>query len=187
VSVLNHPWSRGTVVGYVLGLILRPCLISQPPSCCSTRQLRIPSLNPNWTRTIMKTTLVSCNLRPKGSVLIRHATPRRTPDLQNMVELVKCVRRIGKTSPLSDIIGVWHIHLDLRQYVHKLIHVLFWLFLRDLAAREHNPGPEIQTDEELVAWVKQYTNSIARTPLSLILSFSLRRVLRVFYYPDDAC
>lgn len=35
-----------------------------------------------------------------------------------------------------------------------------------VAAREHNPGPEVQTDEELVAWVRQYTNSIARTPLS---------------------
>jgi|SRR6267154_5775691 len=29
-------------------------------------------------------------------------------------------------------------------------------------AREHNPGPEVQTDEELIAWIKQYTNSIAR-------------------------
>jgi hypothetical protein len=27
-------------------------------------------------------------------------------DLQSMVELVKFVRRLGKTSPLSDIIGV---------------------------------------------------------------------------------
>ncbi|KAI0247513.1 hypothetical protein BJV78DRAFT_1157164 [Lactifluus subvellereus] len=30
-------------------------------------------------------------------------------------------------------------------------------------AREHNPGPEVQTDEELIAWIKQYTNSIAHT------------------------
>jgi len=55
-------------------------------------------------------------------------------DLQNMVELAKFVRRLGKTSPLGDII-----------------------------AREHNPGPEVQTDEELIAWIKQYTNSIAHT------------------------
>ncbi|KAI9455778.1 GMC oxidoreductase [Lactarius psammicola] len=55
-------------------------------------------------------------------------------DLQNMIELVKFTRRLGKTSPLSDIV-----------------------------AREHNPGPEIQTDEELIAWIKQFTNSIAHT------------------------
>ncbi|KAF8263859.1 GMC oxidoreductase [Lactarius quietus] len=55
-------------------------------------------------------------------------------DLQNMVELVKVARRLGKTSPLADII-----------------------------AREHNPGLEVQTDEELVAWVKQFTGSIAHT------------------------
>ncbi|KAH9987924.1 GMC oxidoreductase [Russula compacta] len=55
-------------------------------------------------------------------------------DLQNMVELAKFVRRLGQTSPLSDII-----------------------------AREHNPGPEIQTDEELVAWVKQWASSISHT------------------------
>ncbi|KAI0246784.1 hypothetical protein BJV78DRAFT_1286116 [Lactifluus subvellereus] len=44
------------------------------------------------------------------------------------------VRRLCKTSPLGDII-----------------------------AREHNLGPEVQTDEELIAWIKQYTNSIAHT------------------------
>lgn len=55
-------------------------------------------------------------------------------DLQNMVELVKFARRLGKTSPLGDII-----------------------------AREHNPGPEVQTDEEIVAWIKEFTNSIAHT------------------------
>jgi choline dehydrogenase-like flavoprotein len=51
-----------------------------------------------------------------------------------MIELTKFVRRLGKTAPLGDII-----------------------------AREHNPGPEVQTDEELIAWIKQYTNSIAHT------------------------
>ncbi|KAF8485370.1 GMC oxidoreductase [Russula ochroleuca] len=55
-------------------------------------------------------------------------------DMQTMIELTKFVRRLGKTAPLGDII-----------------------------AREHNPGPEVQTDEELIAWIKQYTNSIAHT------------------------
>ena len=41
-------------------------------------------------------------LLPPKVVLTRHVTL----DLQNMVELVKFVRRLGETSPLSDIIGV---------------------------------------------------------------------------------
>jgi hypothetical protein len=32
----------------------------------------------------------------------------RHPDLKTMVELVKFVRRLGKTSPLGDIIGAAH-------------------------------------------------------------------------------
>jgi len=90
VSILNHPWSRGTV------------------HATSTDPLAPPAMDPHYYEDDF--------------------------DLQSMVELVKFVRRLGKTSPLSDIIE-----------------------------REHNPGPEVQTDEEIVAWTKQYTNSIAHT------------------------
>ncbi len=38
----------------------------------------------------------------------------------------------------------------------------FSLFYGCGVAREHNPGSEVQTDEEFIAWIKQYTNSIAR-------------------------
>jgi hypothetical protein len=72
--------------------------------------------------------------------------------MQNMVKLVKFVRRLGKTSPLGDIIGA---RASPPSPTSRTI--LFFL-----AAREHNLGPEVQTDEELVAWIKQYTNSIAR-------------------------
>jgi choline dehydrogenase-like flavoprotein len=90
VSVLNHPWSRGTI------------------HATSPDPLAQPALDPHYYEDEF--------------------------DLKNMVELVKFARRLGKTSPLGDII-----------------------------AREHNPGSEIQTDEELVAWIKQFTNSIAHT------------------------
>jgi hypothetical protein len=52
-------------------------------------------------------------------------------------------------------------------------------------AREHNPGPEIQTDEELIAWIKQYTNSIARMcyfPTFLVGSGSLTDFFLVALY-----
>ncbi|KAI9433324.1 GMC oxidoreductase [Lactarius indigo] len=90
VSVLNHPWSRGTV------------------HATSPDPLAPPALDPHYFEDEF--------------------------DLQNMVEVVKFTRRLATTSPLSDII-----------------------------AREHNPGPEVQTDEEIIAWVKQFTNSIAHT------------------------
>ncbi|KAH9967749.1 hypothetical protein BGW80DRAFT_1462090 [Lactifluus volemus] len=90
VSILNHPWSRGTI------------------HAASADPLAPPALDPHYYEDDF--------------------------DLQNMVELVKFVRKLGKTSPIGDII-----------------------------AREHNPGPEVQTDEELVAWIKQHTNSIAHT------------------------
>ncbi|KAH9033854.1 GMC oxidoreductase [Lactarius hengduanensis] len=90
VSVLNHPWSRGTI------------------HATSPDPLAPPAFDPHYFEDEF--------------------------DLQNMVEVVKFTRRLAKTSPLSDII-----------------------------AREHNPGPEVQTDEEIVAWVKQFTLSIAHT------------------------
>ena len=34
--------------------------------------------------------------------------------------------------------------------------------LRVLVAREHNPGPDVQTDEELIKWIKQCSGSIGR-------------------------
>lgn len=42
--------------------------------------------------------------------------------------------------------------------------MITWAFflLCGWAVREHSPGQEVQTDEELIAWIKQYTNSIAR-------------------------
>ncbi|KAI0278556.1 GMC oxidoreductase [Russula aff. rugulosa BPL654] len=90
VSILNHPWSRGTIHA-----------VSSDPSVP-------PAMDPHYYEDEF--------------------------DMQTMVELTKFVRRLGKTSPLADII-----------------------------AREHNPGPEVQTDEELIAWIKQYSNSIAHT------------------------
>ncbi|KAH9991497.1 GMC oxidoreductase-domain-containing protein [Russula vinacea] len=67
-------------------------------------------------------------------------------DIQTIVELTKFVRRLGKTAPLGDII-----------------------------AREHNPGPEVQTDEELIAWIKQTTNSIARIYVGDLLDAPARQ------------
>ncbi|KAF8263868.1 hypothetical protein EI94DRAFT_1703685 [Lactarius quietus] len=52
-------------------------------------------------------------------------------DLKNMVEPADIARQLGKTLPLGDII-----------------------------AREHNPGLEVQTDREIVARIKQLTNSV---------------------------
>ena len=72
-----------------------------------------------------------------------------------MVELVKFARRLGKTSPLSDIIGAWRCSLKILK-TRRLTRSLG-------LASEHNPGTEVQTDEELVAWIKEFTNSIART------------------------
>ena len=72
-----------------------------------------------------------------------------------MVELVKFARRLGKTSPLGDIIGA-SPHLQKIVKTRRLTRCLG-------LASEHNPGPEVQTDEELVAWIKEFTTSIART------------------------
>ena len=47
-------------------------------------------------------------------------------------------------------------------------------------ASEHNPGPEAQTDEELVAWIKEFTNSIARTSCAYNLELLLLMAL-----PED--
>jgi hypothetical protein len=72
-----------------------------------------------------------------------------------MIELTKFVRRLGKTAPLGDIIGA----APDQPYITVADQCLAAL---SFSAREHNPGPEVQTDEELIAWIKQYTNSIAR-------------------------
>ena len=72
-----------------------------------------------------------------------------------MVELVKFARRFGKTSPLGDIIGASRRFLKILR-TRGLTRCLG-------SASEHNPGPEVQTDEELVAWIKEFTTSIART------------------------
>src|SRR6266849_2254323 len=80
--------------------------------------------------------------------------------MQTMVELTKFVRRIGKTSPFADIIGTapW-----VQSRVHAVADVrLVFLLCGCWVAREQNPGPEVQTDEELIAWIKQYSDSIGR-------------------------
>jgi hypothetical protein len=77
-----------------------------------------------------------------------------------MVELTKFVRRLGKTSPLADIVGTApRVQSRVRTTADDHLAVLFY---GCRLAREHNPGTEVQTDEELIAWIKQYTNSIAR-------------------------
>ena len=85
-------------------------------------------------------------------------------DMQTMVELTKFVRRLGKTSPLADIIGTtpW-VQSRVQTVADDRLAVFSPLLLCGCwVAREHNPGPEVQTDEELIAWIKQYSNSIAR-------------------------
>ncbi|KAF9073604.1 GMC oxidoreductase [Rhodocollybia butyracea] len=52
-------------------------------------------------------------------------------DLQIFIEQFKYVREIGKTAPLKDIIS------------------------DDPATRELNPGPEVQTNEQITNWLKQ--------------------------------
>ena len=86
-----------------------------------------------------------------------------------MVELVKFARRLGKTSPLSDIIGASRCSLKMFK-THGLTRSL-------VSASEHNPGPEVQTDEELVAWIKEFTNSIARTSCVYNLELQLLMAL----------
>ncbi|KAI0069141.1 GMC oxidoreductase [Artomyces pyxidatus] len=90
VSIMNHPWSRGTI------------------HAASADPQSPPTVDPHYFEDEF--------------------------DLQNMVELVKFMRKLGKTAPLGDII-----------------------------AREHNPGAEVETDEQLVSWVKKTANSIAHT------------------------
>ncbi|KAA1466850.1 alcohol oxidase [Dentipellis sp. KUC8613] len=84
----------------------------------------------------------------RGTVHIRSADPAVPPevdphwfeqeaDLQSLVEGAKHLRRLGKTSPFKEII-----------------------------VKETNPGPEIQTDEQLAAWAKKYTSSVHHTASS---------------------
>ena len=93
-----------------------------------------------------------------------------------MVELVKFARRLGKTSPLSDIIGA-------SRYSLKILKARGLTRSLGLAS-EHNPGPEVQTDEELVAWIKEFTNSIARTSCVYNLELQLLMALPERYCWD---
>jgi hypothetical protein len=55
-----------------------------------------------------------------------------------MLELTKCARRVAQTSPMKEMIGASkHSSLDFSQLMHGT------------AAKEHNPGQEVQTDEQL--------------------------------------
>ncbi|KAA1466849.1 alcohol oxidase [Dentipellis sp. KUC8613] len=92
-------------------------------------------------------TVMNHNLS-RGNVHIRSVDPREKPaldphwfeqeaDLQSLVEGVKHLKRLGKTSPF-----------------------------KELVAKETNPGPEIETDEQIAAWVKKYASTTYHTASS---------------------
>ncbi|KAA1474158.1 alcohol oxidase [Dentipellis sp. KUC8613] len=89
-------------------------------------------------------TVMNHNLS-RGSIHIRSTDPNVMPeidphsfeqdaDLQSLVEGAKHLKRLGKTSPF-----------------------------KELVAKETNPGPEVQTDEQIAAWVKKYAASTHHT------------------------
>ncbi|KAI0046210.1 GMC oxidoreductase [Auriscalpium vulgare] len=81
----------------------------------------------------------------RGTIHIASADPLASPaidphyleedvDLQTFLEQVKFARRVGTLAPLSAHVG-----------------------------KEINPGPDIQTDEQLTAWLKKNMNSVYHT------------------------
>ena len=63
---------------------------------------------------------------------------KRIVDLQVWVEMVKFCRNLRNISPLKEMTGG-------SGYVTSIYH---WLMI--LVVKEHNPGPEVQTDEQIV-------------------------------------
>ncbi|RDB15490.1 Glucose oxidase [Hypsizygus marmoreus] len=91
-------------------------------------------------------TFVAASNHPfsRGTVHAVSADPRVNPefdphyfeediDLQTLLEMIKFIRKIPETSPFKEALGT--------------------------PIKEYNPGPEIQTDEQIIAWLKKCLGS----------------------------
>lgn len=85
----------------------------------------------------------------------RRVSDWKTSDLQLLKESLKFVRKLPETEPFKAVVGTYEV--DCIRGMHCL---------NTSTVKEAMPGPECNTDEDLLEYIKNHTGTSFRTFLS---------------------